>query len=97
MDDPEDRELGRHLRKRGEWRILVDRQVRSGTGRALQVRLQHGRTVVGRDLFQAYRLVSAMVEGDATPRYLHVLHPANARPQHGYQIALTGNNNHDER
>ena len=35
MGDPEDRELGRHLRKRGQWRILVNWQVRSGTGRAL--------------------------------------------------------------
>jgi hypothetical protein len=51
MDDPEDWKLGRYLRERCEWRILVKRQVHSGTRRSLQVLLQYGRSVVGCDLF----------------------------------------------
>lgn len=69
----------------------------SSTRRALQVRLQHGRTSIGCNFFQMHLLVPTMMEGDVPPRCSHVLHPARARTEHGHQIAFTGNDSHNER
>jgi hypothetical protein len=95
--DPEHRELGRHLLEHGQGRILLNRQMRSGTAGALQIRLQHSRTAVGRDFFQMHLLAPTVTESDVSPGSLHVPHPVGVRTKHGHQIALTLNHHHHKR
>jgi hypothetical protein len=50
----------RHPLEFGQRRVLVDRQVRPGIGRSLQVSLEQGRTKIRRDLFEAHLLATAV-------------------------------------
>jgi hypothetical protein len=52
--------LGRHPLELGDRRILVNRQMCSGAGRSLQVRLQYGRAAIWRNFFQVHLLAPAM-------------------------------------
>src|SRR3712207_4470723 len=95
--NPEYGEPGRHLLELGERCILVDRQMRSGSGRSFEVSLQHGRAAICLNLFQAHLLATTMTEGDIAPRSLHVPHPVHFLSEHGHEVALASNENHDER
>jgi hypothetical protein len=61
--DPEHGEPGGHPLELFERRVLVDRQMGSGNGRTLQVKLQHGRAAIRCDFFQAHLLTTTMTSG----------------------------------
>jgi hypothetical protein len=58
--DPEYGESDRYPSELGERGIRVQRQMRSGPGRALHVRLEHDRPALGRDFLQAHLLATTV-------------------------------------
>src|ERR687898_1735519 len=71
--------------------------MRTGTGCSLQVSLQNGCAAIRGNFFQTHLLATTMAQGDVAPRCLHVAHPVHVLSEHGHQVALASNDNHDER
>src|SRR3954452_1192479 len=71
--------------------------MRPGIGSPIQILLEYRRPVLRDNLLQLHVLATAVAYGDPSARSLHVAHPVYVLPEHGNEIALTIDHDHEER
>src|SRR3954452_2879001 len=71
--------------------------MRPGIGSPIQILLEYRRPVLRDNLLQLHVLATTVAHGDPSARRLHVAHPVYVLPEHGNEIALTIDHDHDER
>ena len=76
--------------------ILVYRNVRPSSGRAVQVGLQHGRSSLHRDLFQPDLLGTPVAKYGSAGCCLHVTNPRHLGSEHRDEVTLSIDSSHHQ-